>query len=135
NKALELSGINAGDTISGGEIETLKGKLTGILVDNATDLVYRHIPSPSLAQIKTALLQAQASCFAAGLTTVDDCGLNYKAALFVDQLQKSNELKMRMYIMLSDEKENYDYLFAKGKIKTDRLNVRSFKLFADGALG
>jgi predicted amidohydrolase YtcJ len=135
NKALELSGIKAGDTISGGEIETINGKLTGILVDNATDLVYRHIPAPSHAQIKTALLQAQANCFAAGLTTIDDCGLSYKAALLVDQLQKSNELKMRMYIMLSDEKENYDYLFAKGKIKTDRLNVRAFKLFADGALG
>ena len=33
------------------------------------------------------------------------------------------------------QKENYDFLFANGKIKTDRLNVRAFKLFADGALG
>jgi predicted amidohydrolase YtcJ len=37
--------------------------------------------------------------------------------------------------MLSDRKDNYDFLFANGKIKTDRLNVRSFKVFADGALG
>ena len=37
--------------------------------------------------------------------------------------------------MLSDSKANYDYLISKGKIKTDRLNVRAFKVFADGALG
>jgi predicted amidohydrolase YtcJ len=36
---------------------------------------------------------------------------------------------------LSDDKRNFEYLFAKGKIKTDRLNVRSFKVYADGALG
>jgi predicted amidohydrolase YtcJ len=55
--------------------------------------------------------------------------------LFIDSLQKINQLKLKMYIMLSDAKKNYDYLFAKGKIKTDRLDVRAFKLFADGALG
>ena len=37
--------------------------------------------------------------------------------------------------MLSDDKPNYDYIFKRGMIKTDRLNVRSFKLYADGALG
>src|SRR5690606_6042443 len=45
------------------------------------------------------------------------------------------DLKMRFYVMLSDSKENYDYLIKRGAIKTDRLNVRSFKVFADGALG
>ena len=42
---------------------------------------------------------------------------------------------MRIYAMLSDNKENYDFIFATGKIKTDRLNVRAFKVYADGALG
>ena len=119
----------------GGEVETVNGVLTGILIDKATGLVYRNIPGPSRSQIKDALMNAQLKCFAAGLTTVDDCGLNYRQALLVDELQKNSLLKMRMYIMLSDDKENYDYLFSNGKIKTDRLNVRSFKVYADGALG
>jgi predicted amidohydrolase YtcJ len=42
---------------------------------------------------------------------------------------------MRLYVMLSDEKTNYDYLEKNGVIKTDRLNVRSIKVYADGALG
>jgi len=134
-KALDLSGLKAGDTIDGGVIETINGELTGILIDNATELVYKHIPGPSLSQIKDALLNAQQNCFAAGLTTIDDCGLNYRLMLFIDSLQQSKQLKMKMYIMLSDAKENYDFLFSKGKIKTDRLTVCAFKVYADGALG
>jgi predicted amidohydrolase YtcJ len=42
---------------------------------------------------------------------------------------------MRIYAMLRDAKVNYDFAFKQGKIKTDYLNVRSFKVFADGALG
>ena len=45
-KALEISGVKAGDKLTGGEVETVNGVLTGILIDNATDLVYRNIPNP-----------------------------------------------------------------------------------------
>jgi len=37
--------------------------------------------------------------------------------------------------MLSPGKNNYEQYLLKGIYKTDRLNVRSIKLFADGALG
>ena len=135
DKALELAGVKAGDTLEGGTVEVRNGKLTGILIDNATSLVSSKVPAPTPAILKDALMDAQKNCFAAGLTTIDDCGLSYKAALFMDSLQKNNELKMRMFVMLSDAKENYDFLFKRGKIKTDRLNVRAFKVYADGALG
>lgn len=134
-KALELAGVKAGDHVAGGEVELRNGVLTGILVDNATELVYSKVPPPTVKKLKEALLDAQKNCFAAGLTTIDDCGLDYRAALLIDSLHKTNELKMRLYVMLSDRKENYDFLFEKGKIKTDRLNVRAFKVYADGALG
>ncbi|MEP7079415.1 MAG: amidohydrolase, partial [Ginsengibacter sp.] len=135
DKALEISHILAGDTLIGGTVEIKNGKLTGILVDNATGLVYKNVPNPSLPQIISALLAAQKNCFAAGLTTIDDCGENYMTALLMKSLQDSKKLKMRLFVMLSDRKENYEYLFAKGKIKTDRMNISSFKVFADGALG
>jgi predicted amidohydrolase YtcJ len=134
-KALDAGGIRAGMRITGGEIEVRNGKLTGILIDNAIDLVSSKIPAPTINQIKKSLDDAQENCFAVGLTTVDDCGINYREMLLMDSLQKSGELKMRIYAMLSDAKENYDFLFDKGKIKTDRMNVRSFKVYADGALG
>ena len=134
-KALDLAGVKAGDKLTGGEVEVKDGKLTGILIDNAIDLVSAKIPPPSPALVKKALLDAQRNCLAAGLTTIDDCGLNYDVVEFIDSLQKTGDLKMRLYIMLSDAAENYNYIFKKGKIKTERLNVSSFKVYADGALG
>jgi predicted amidohydrolase YtcJ len=134
-KGLDLAGIIPGQTLAGGQVEMKNGELTGILVDNAVDLVASKVPSPSLAQVKQALLSAQQNCFAVGLTTVDDCGIDYSLALFIDSLHKSKELKMRIFAMLSDDTKNYNFLFKNGKIKTDKLNVRAFKVYADGALG
>jgi predicted amidohydrolase YtcJ len=133
--ALDAAGVKAGTRLTGGEVEVKQGKLTGLLIDNAVDLVTARIPSPTPAQIKRALDQAQKNCFAVGLTTVDDCGLDFREVLMIDSFQKKGELKMRVYAMLSDAPHNYDFLFKEGKIKTDYLNVRSFKVYADGALG
>ena len=134
-QALELAGIKPGDKLTGGDIVVSNGKLTGLLIDNAVDLVSSKIPAPDLAQIKKALLLAQENCFAVGLTSLHDCGLDFATVEKIEALQKSGELKMRMNIMLSDAKENFDYAFKRGKIKTDHLNVSSFKVYADGALG
>jgi predicted amidohydrolase YtcJ len=134
-KALELAGLQAGDRLTGGTIEVKNGRLTGILIDNAIDLVSSKIPAPTASQMKEALLDAQRNCFAVGLTTVDDCGLDYTEVEFIDSLQKVGDLKMRVYAMLSDAKRNYEYILPKGIIKTPFLNVRSFKVYADGALG
>jgi predicted amidohydrolase YtcJ len=53
----------------------------------------------------------------------------------IKELQNKGDLKMRLYVMLADRQENYDFLFKHGAIKTPGLNVRSFKVYADGALG
>jgi predicted amidohydrolase YtcJ len=134
-KALELAGIKPGDKLTGGDIVVNEGKLSGLLIDNAVDLVAARIPSADAAQSKAALLLAQANCFAIGLTSVHDCGLDFKTVELVEAMQKTGDLKMRMNIMLSDAKDNFDYAFKRGKIKTDYLNVSSFKVYADGALG
>jgi predicted amidohydrolase YtcJ len=134
-KALELAGVQAGRQLTGGSIETKNGQLTGILIDNAISLVGAKIPGPTKEQVQAALLQAQANCFAVGLTTVDDCGLDFNEVEAIDSMQQSGRLKMRVYAMLSDDPNNYDYIFQKGKIKKDRLHVRAFKVYADGALG
>ena len=135
NAAFKAAGIKGAESMTGGEIETKDGKLTGILVDNAIDRVSRQIPGLSENQKREAFLDAQRNCLAVGLTTVVDCGLDYQMVEFIDKLQKEEELKMRMYVMLSDSPANLRYLFDNGAVKTDRLNVRSFKVYADGALG
>lgn len=134
-RALDQAGIKSGQTLIGGDIETANGRLTGILVDNAVDLVSSKISKPTVQQSNKALLDAQKNCFAVGLTSVTDCGLDYPMIGIINNLQKSGQLNMRLYVMLSDNRSNYDYLFNNGAFKTDRLNVRSFKVYADGALG
>jgi predicted amidohydrolase YtcJ len=133
--ALNIAGIKPGQVIAGGKIETINGKLTGLLVDNAEGLVRKKIPLPSDADVDTAFLDAQHNCFAVGLTTVEDCGLPYTMVNTIAQLQHKGALKMRMYVMLSDNPEDLAYLFKRGVYKTPRLNVRSIKVYADGALG
>jgi len=133
--ALNIAGIKPGQTIIGGKIEVINGKLTGILIDNAMGIVTRKIPEPTEQVVQSALLDAQKNCFAVGLTTVDDCGLPYQMVSTIAALQHKGDLKMRMYVMLADKAENYDYLFKRGAYKTPGLNVRAFKVYADGALG
>jgi predicted amidohydrolase YtcJ len=134
-KALELAGVHAGQTLTGGLIETKNGRLTGILVDNAQGLIYAKIPAVSAADFAVQLDSGQRRCFAQGLTTVTDPGLDRVDIGRIDSLQKMGQLKMRMYVMLSDKPDNLDYYIPRGPYKTDLLYVKGVKAYADGALG
>ena len=133
--ALNIAGVKPGQIISGGIIETVKGKLTGMLVDNAVGIVTRKIPPPDDEGTQAALMAAQSNCFADGLTTVADCGLPYTMISTISGMEHKGDLKIRLYVMLSDRPEDYDYLFKHGAYKSPGLDVRGFKMFADGALG
>lgn len=133
--ALDLAKITTKTNAFGGEIIKKKGKLTGLLVDNPMELVEKVFPAPNRQQQIDALLDAQKICTNLGLTTVSDAGLNKQVIELIDSLQKSNTLNMRVYAMISNNKANLDYYLKKGKIKTERLNVQSVKVYADGALG
>lgn len=135
NEAISRCHFEIKNKVEGGIVEMINNQLTGIFIDNAVDLLKKEIPNSSKEEIKSSLLAAQKNCFAVGLTTVDDAGLDKNIIDEMDALQKSTELKIRIYAMLSDTKENLDYYLQHGTYKTDRLNVRSFKFYADGALG
>lgn len=133
--ALDLAGIKAGQTITGGDIQTSNGLLTGVLIDNADNAVYAQIPEPTREDYIKWLNTAQQNCFQQGLTTVTDCGLDVNEVDLLDELQKSNKLQMRLYVMLSDNDNNINQYLKKGPYKTDKLFVNGFKVYADGALG
>lgn len=134
-KALNEAGVTNAYELTGGEFITENGKLTGVLIDNAVDVVAKKITAIGKEKMVSLLKQAQKNCFEVGLTTIVDCGLDYEAVEGIEKLQSNNDLKMRFYVMLSDSEKNFNYLVKRGAIKTDRLNVRSFKVYADGALG
>jgi predicted amidohydrolase YtcJ len=133
--AIDLAGITVKTPFSGGEILQKNGKLTGIFIDAPMELIEVKIPAPSNKENIEALKDAEKICFDLGLTTVDDAGLSIETIELIDSLQQAGALKMRIYAMVSGTAENIDYYAKKGILKTDRLNVRSFKVYADGALG
>ncbi|WP_025742665.1 amidohydrolase [Aquimarina pacifica] len=134
-KVLDMAKITIDTKVMGGEILQKDGALLGVLIDNPMGLVEAIIPEPSRDEQINALMDAEKINFGYGLTTIDDAGLSPKVIALIDSLQKRNKLKIRMYAMVSNVPEYVDYYLQKGVYKTDKLNVSSFKVYADGALG
>jgi predicted amidohydrolase YtcJ len=135
-KALSIAGVQAGQTMEGGDFVVANGKLTGLLIDNAVGVVERNVPAATKEDYKNWLTSAQKNCFATGLTSITDCGLSPNDIDMIDALQKSNDLKMRLYVMLSDKPSSYtSSYFTNGGYTTDRLMVKGVKVYGDGALG
>ncbi len=135
SKTLRLAQVTAGSKLPGGEVVLNNGQPTGVLVDNAMQLIKRVIPQPDLNDKAQMLLAAQKVCVALGLTTVSDAGISPDEINLIDSLQKANKLKIRDYAMISLGEPNLDYFLKRGPFQTDRLTVKAFKLYADGALG
>ena len=135
DSALKLAGINNSTKVDGGEIVKIGNRLTGVLIDNSMRLVDKIIPKPSKEESIQALLSAQDLAFQYGLTTISDAGLTKKQIDLIDELQKDGALKIRIYAMIENDPSSLEHYLELGPYKTDRLNVRSVKVYVDGALG
>lgn len=135
SKALELAGITGKTKMKGGEVVLENGEPTGVLIDTPMELVNKTFPQTTKEVSIQALMDAQKISFEYGLTTVDDAGMDRNIIELIDDLQKQGKFKLRIYAMISNSPENVDYYLQNGPYKSDRLNVRSFKVYTDGALG
>ena len=134
-KALRLGQVTAGSRVAGGEVVLQNGEPTGVLVDNAMQFVKRVLPRPTLADKARMLKNAEKACVSLGLTTVSDAGISPDEINLIDSLHRTKQLKIRDYAMISLGEPNLNYFLKRGPFQTERLTVRSFKLYADGALG
>jgi predicted amidohydrolase YtcJ len=135
SKALEITGVTGFEAVEGGECIIRDERFTGVLIDNAIDLVKIHLPKPTKEEQTRALLEAERDCAVAGITSVADAGLDRAEIELIDELHRSGQLRMPIYAMVTPTPANLDYYLESGPIKTDRLHVKSFKFYADGALG
>ena len=135
DNALELAGIDQNTLVRGGLVLLKDNKPTGVLIDAPMSMVDKVLPEKSIREKVNALKQAQEISFSYGLTTVSDAGLSTEIINVIDSLHKSDELKIKIYAMVSVSKKNIQRLKKTGIIKTPKLNVRSFKVYGDGALG
>ena len=134
-KTLDLAGITLDTEVTGGQIVKENGKLTGVLIDAPMQMVTNILPKPSVEDKIKSLQDAEEISFANGLTTVSVAGLDREDIFLIDSLHKTGALTIRVYAMISNSQDNVDYFLKEGPYKTDKLNVRSFKVYADGALG
>jgi predicted amidohydrolase YtcJ len=146
---LQIAGITKNTIINGGKIITTNNKPSGVLIDNAIDLIPSILNPESKTKellkensnlnfndfVTKAFLGAQKNCFEVGLTSICDAGLSLAIIKKIDSLQKNGIIKMRINAMASNNKENFNYFFKNGKIEKDRLKVCAFKIYGDGALG
>ena len=133
--ALNLAGIDKSSNVDGGEFVKSNGKLTGVLIDNAMRLIDDIIPAPTKEESIKALISAQEIAFENGLTTIAEAGISREQIELIDSLQKTGILKIKIYAMIENNLEDVDYYLEQGPYKTDKLNVRSVKVYADGAIG
>jgi predicted amidohydrolase YtcJ len=133
--ALNLGGITAKTAMVGGKVILDENGTTGVLIDNAIQLVSSKVPDASTEESQQALLAAQKNCFEVGLTTVVDAGLDRDIIELMADMHREGTLQMRVYAMINPTKENMDHYFKVGPVQNDYLTVRSFKIYGDGALG
>jgi predicted amidohydrolase YtcJ len=111
---------------------------SGVLIDNAQNLVQRFIPAPSAAESREALGGAVREMHRWGLTGIHDAGASPSSIDLYEATARSGELALRTYVMISDDSAALVRYFTTGpksSLHNGRLWVRAIKLYADGALG
>ncbi|MFT5581128.1 MAG: putative amidohydrolase YtcJ [Psychromonas sp.] len=135
DKALELAGVTAESKYPGGIVHVANGKCTGLLVDNAMDVVNETVPRFSNEEIVETMLQIQDELLQYGITSVHEAGVNNKDLEYFKLLSQKDELKIDIYLMLMDSKENRELVTKNGHMTWGKVRIRSFKMYGDGALG
>ena len=140
-KALAAAGITRAtpDPANGKIVRDAKGEPTGILTDQAQKLVSQHIPPQTPARMREAITRAGEECLRYGITSVQEARVSQSELDAIRELMAERRLKLRVSVMLDGADASLVSAWLKGGPEIDRvshrLNVRCFKLFADGALG
>ncbi len=133
--ALRAVGLDPGKAVEGGLMAHRDGRFTGLLIDNAVSVFQPIMEQADEATKRKALLDAQADCFAVGLTMVHDAGLDPGTIALIRTMHEEGVLKMRVYAMVTDSAPYLERFATSGPLLTELLTVRGVKVYADGALG
>lgn len=138
--ALKLAGVDASTPDpEGGMIgRDAGGEPTGILIDDAIDIVREIIPPLPRSEKKRLIVKAAGDCLAAGLTGVHDMGVGSETMSIYRELYGEEALPFRLTVYYGSGEEDLDSLMAEGPVcgfAGDRLSVAGVKFYSDGSLG
>ena len=133
--AMTLAGIGRETKAPAGGVilRDASGEPTGIFIDNAMELITKHIGGSS-GNTEELLLKAQEMCFGAGLVGVHDPGVSPTELEVYRKLAEEGRLKLRVYAMVAQEYA-LDYFASQKPLIGERLTIRACKVYMDGALG
>lgn len=135
--ALRLCGITSAtlDPEGGQLVRDASGQITGILLENAINLISRHVPVPTLGELANQMKAAQQLALAAGLTGIHD--FDQPSCLRALQLlRERGELNLR--VLKNINKEWLPAALDSGLrwgFGDEWIRIGGLKVFADGALG
>jgi len=133
--AINALKLDVNQKISGGELIFKNGTFTGVLIDNAVDMVSGSVPPLPEDEQNAAVTQGAQKCYAAGLTTLDEAGLATEEINYLDKLQQGGKLNLRIYAMLSAAPASFAWVAEKGLTNNGMMHVGAVKFYLDGALG
>ncbi|MEP0203364.1 MAG: amidohydrolase [Halioglobus sp.] len=136
--ALQLAGIDESTAdVAGGEIvRDADGRPTGVLKDNAMELVSRVIPKPSPSAEDAALQSAMAYLAANGVTTVHDMSYDWQGLFAYRRAREQASMSVRIHanVPIADWKRLAHHVDTNG-FGDHWLVVGGVKGFMDGSLG
>lgn len=136
--ALRLAGITRDSAApAGGEIvRDAKGEPTGLLKDNAQDLVGRVIPEPSRELNLRAARAALREAARVGVTTIQD-NSSVDALPTYQALRASGELSARMYVWryASSALEPLKQTGMRTGLGDEWIRLGALKILSDGSIG
>ena len=123
--------------VGGQIIRDGKGQPTGIFVDGAVGLIEGQVPALDDAATERMLAAATQYAVARGLTGVHDAGVSLQQLRAFQRLADKGDLPLRVYAMADGDSDALAWLCKNGPYHHagGRLDMRSLKLYADGALG
>jgi predicted amidohydrolase YtcJ len=137
--ALHACGIdaNTADPPGGRILRNSDGSPSGILLDNAIELVRSRIPAPSQEELRIAYTSAIARCLATGMTGMHDMGMDSEDIVAVRSLIDDGEFPFRMTAYIDGRGDTWEQNLSKGRQSygEQQLTIAGLKLYADGALG
>ena len=138
SKALELAKITAKtpDPAGGKIVRDGKGWPTGVLIDNAQQLILAVEPAASPEVREHRILAAAQQAIAVGITGIHEMGIDDETAAIYKQLAASHRLPLHVYAFLHGDPKHPEALATRHpEPATGRFVMRGVKFFADGALG
>lgn len=140
SQAIRIAGVdrNTPEPFGGEIMRDRGGESNGMFLDAAQDLIGRHIPQPTEAELVRNLEVGMAKALEEGWTTVHVPGGSFAEIERIQKLYQNGNAKLRIYYAVRGPGEDARNLLDRGPmigLYENRFTVRTLKVTFDGALG